>query len=114
MLERVAIAACPTLDRNSRWHSDPDRYRKNLEDRRLAREKRQWEARAERSKERQERREARAERRKQREEAQRREYERELERIEREMESSEPDPGQPDGGYTGPRCYDPGATWHPC
>lgn len=116
-LEKLAIAACPTLDRNSRWYNDPDRYRKHLEHRRLVREKREREARAERRKERQERREERAERRKQREEAQRLEYERELEQMEREMESSDSDSdsGQPDGGYTGPRCYDPGGTtWHPC
>lgn len=100
-LEAVAVAACPTLDPKSRWYNDPDRYRKHVEDRRLARERRE--------------REARAERRKEREEARRREVERDLERIEREFEDSRSDSGQSDGGYTGPRCYDPGGTtWTPC
>lgn len=105
-LEALAIAACPTLDPNSRWYNDPDRYRKHVKDLRLAREERKREAQAERRKEREERREA-----------QRREAQREWERIMREVEaeSSRPDSGQPDDGYTGPRCYAPGGkTWTPC
>lgn len=107
-LESVAVAGCPTLDPNSRWYNDPDRYREHVEDRRLAREERE-ERREARRREYEERREARGR------EARRREYERELERIERDIESSRPDSGQPDGGYTGPRCYAPGGqTWTPC
>lgn len=107
-LEAQAIAACPTLDPNSRWYNDPDRYRQHIEDQRLTRAKREREARAER-------REAKAERRRMRQEAERRETERWLQQIEREAESSNSDSGQPDEGYTGPRCYAPGGkTWKPC
>lgn len=103
-LEAAAVPACPTLDANSRWYIDPDGYRKHIDEKRRARQKREREARAKR-------REAREERR----EAQRRETQRELERIEREIENSNRDVGQPDGGYTGPRCYAPGGkTWSPC
>lgn len=118
-LEAVAVAACPTLDADSRWYNDPDGYRKHIKDRREARQKREREAREARQKR---EREARAERRRQREasqealrEAQRRETERALERIERELRESRGGSGQPDGGYTGPRCYAPGGkTWTPC
>lgn len=110
-LEALAIAACPTLDPNSRWYNDPDRYRKHVKDLRLAREKLKREAQAERRKERDKRREA-----------QRREDKRELERTIREMvqsgreaESATSDSGQPDDGYTRRRCYAPGGqTWTPC
>jgi endonuclease YncB( thermonuclease family) len=103
-LEAVAVKACPTLKRNSRWFRDPDGYLKHIENRRITAEKR--EKRAEREKE---RREA------QQREAELRESEREAERIEREYENSRPSTEQPDGGYTGPRCYAPGGkTWSPC
>jgi len=121
-LGAAAVAACPTLDRNSRWYDKPDKYRKHLRDRRIARleRQRQREERAERREARRERREARRKARLERKRIE--ETEREQERIERELENSSPnDYGegygyeQPDGGYTGPRCYDPGGvTWHPC
>lgn len=121
-LEAVALAACPTLNRKSRWHNDPDGYSKHVEKKRAARMKRERER-----EERAERREARRERRESRREARREarlererieETARELERIQRELDdASSEDYGyeQPDGGYTGPRCYAPGGkTWVPC
>lgn len=119
-LEAVAVAACPTLDRDSRWFGRPDEYEDHVEKRRLARieRDRRREQRAERREARRERREARREARLEREEAER--IARELERIQREAENDsydvpDYDSYEPDGGYTGPRCYDPGGvTWHPC
>lgn len=107
-LESVAVAACPTLDSNSRWYNDPSGYHQHVEDQQRAREVRERREEAER-------RAAIKERRRARREAERLAYERALEKIRRENESSHTDSEQPDESYTGPRCYAPGGkTWKPC
>lgn len=113
-LEAVAMSACPTLDRDSQWFGDPASYREHIRQQRLAAQRREAEVRERRRQERADRREERERRAAARREAERREYERMMEEFESESRDSVGD-GQPDAGYTGPRCYAPGGqTWTPC